>query len=369
MTLQTHTRLLALDVFRGITIVTMILVNSPGNNTAYPWLLHSVWNGCTPTDCIFPFFIFIVGISLVFSLTKGLATGVSSNTLLRKVFFRCCIIFLLGLALNGFPHYDLSSIRIPGVLQRIAVCCFFASFLFLKTSTRTQAITAAILLIGYWALMTYVPVPGIGSNDLSVTGNLAGYIDRLWLMNHMYTPGFDPEGFLSTLPAIASALLGNLTGIFLLSQCTPQHKITYLVLASTLALITGWLWGLSFPINKELWTSSFVLWTTGLALALFSFCYYILEIKQIRLGSKFFEIFGLNAIAAYILHILFLKIQNRIDITTADGKTQNLRLFITKHLFPYVSAHNASLLYALSYILLWFLVLWILYRRRIFIRV
>jgi predicted acyltransferase len=362
-------RLLSLDVFRGMTIAGMILVNSPGNNTSYAWLEHSTWDGCTPADLVFPFFLFILGVSLVFSLSSCLERGMSNGKIVIKILKRTAIIFALGLVLNGFPHYDFSTIRIPGVLQRIAICYCFAALIFLTTRFSIQILITASLLIGYWMIMTLIPIPGFGADDLSKAGNVAAYLDRIFLLGHTYRPEYDPEGILSTLPAIATTLLGCITGTGLLSKYTARKKLLGMYVIGILALITGWLWGMWFPINKALWTSSFVLWTGGLALCLLALCYWLIEIRQWRSWSKPFEIFGTNALAAYFLHILFLKIQNLVHIQNALGKTHNLRLVITDHLFGWASAQNASLLYAVGYMLFWLLIMTVLYRRKIFIRI
>jgi predicted acyltransferase len=377
-------RLLSLDVFRGITIAAMILVNSPGNQTAYAFLEHAEWNGCTPTDLIFPFFLFIVGVSLVFSLTKRLERGDPDNDILLQVVKRSLIIFGLGLLLNGFPYYDLTTLRIPGVLQRIALCYLAAAIVFLKTRPspslplpqggegRGEGNTLSIivvLLVGYWIAMTTIQVPGYGVGDLGMEGNLAAYIDRMFLAGHIYKPVYDPEGILSTLPAIATTLLGNLAGVWLLSRKSVDQKAGGLIIAGTAALAAGWLWGRVFPINKALWTSSYVLWTGGWALYLLAFLYWVIDVKDWKRWSKPFEIFGVNAIAAYLLHILFLKIQNRIPIPRLDGSPGNLRLYLSEHLFGWTSLENASLLYALGYTFLWLIVLGLLYRRKIFLKV
>jgi predicted acyltransferase len=364
-------RLLSLDVFRGLTIVGMILVNSPGNQTAYAWLDHSVWNGCTIADLVFPFFIFIVGVSLVFSLSKQREHGVTARDMLLKIGKRAGIIILLGLFLNAFPkHFNIDTLRFFGVLQRIAVCYVCAALLFLKTSVRMQIVICAGLLIGYWLLMMLVPVPGFGANNLTQEGNLAAYLDRLAFSSaHLYGKVFDPEGFLSTLPALATVLLGTITGAWLQADMSQHKKLIGMVAGGLLAMVVGWMWGWSFPINKAMWTSSFVLWTGGLALCVFGVCYWLLEIKQWRRWSLPLEVFGMNAIAAYFLHIFFLKLQHLVLLPNADGSMGNLRLFITEHLFGWASLKNASLFYSLNYILLWLVVLTILYRRKIFIKI
>lgn len=361
---------MSLDVFRGITIAFMILVNSPGNQTSYTQLDHSEWNGCTLTDLVFPFFVYIIGVALVISLTKRLQRGDTFKTLLPKILKRTAIIFAMGLFLNGFPYFNLSTIRILGVLQRLALCYCAASVLFLTTKVRVQAVIIAGLLVWYWWVMTHVPVPKFGVGNLTKEGNLAAFIDRMILGVHTYRGGvYDPEGFLSTVPAIATALIGNLTGFWLISDRSPQRKTWGMLLAGVVSAAGGWIWGMTFPINKALWTSSYVLWTGGLALILLAACYWLIEIKNWRVWSKPFEIFGLNAIVAYLLHVFFLKVQNLIHLPRLDGTPGNLRFYLTEHLFGWASLQNASLFYALSYTGLWLAVVWQLYRKKLWIRV
>lgn len=359
-------RLLSLDVFRGLTILVMIVVNSPGNRTSFATLDHSAWHGCTLADLVFPFFVFIVGVASVLTLAKQRARGLSLNFLLWKIIKRTIFLFSIGLLLNAISsHVDWSTLRILGVLQRIALCYFFSSLLYLTTSLRTQLVVMVVLLIGYWLLMTVSIIPGAGLN-LTFDGNLAAYLDRLILSpSHLYTPTFDPEGLLSTLPAIATALIGNLLGACLLSPASPQTKLKGMIITGGAISIAGWVWGLIFPINKALWTSSYVLWTGGLAILTFAFCYWLIEMKLWKKWSKPFEIFGVSALTAYILHVLFLKIQAMILIPLADGTRINLRLFITQALFPLSELKLASLLYAISYTLFWFLILMFLYHRKL----
>jgi len=362
-------RLESLDVFRGLTIAGMILVNSPGNDTSYWPLDHAPWHGLTPTDLVFPFFVFIVGISLVFSLSRKLDGGASPSALFAQVLKRTLIIFALGLLLNGFPHYDLTSIRILGVLQRIALCYFFGSVFFLWTTLAVQIGAIGVILVGYWWLMTHLQVPGFPIGDLTKEGNFAAYIDRALLAGHMYRPVYDPEGLLSTLPAIATVLFGNLAGFWLRAPGAPARKATGCIQGGIVFLLSGWKWGQYFPINKALWTSSYVLVTTGLALLAFGICYWLIEIQGWKTWSKPFEIFGTNAILAYVLHVFFLKVQNRILLTRPAGTSINLRFYLSEHLFGWASPENASLGYALLYTLFWFVILWILYRRKIIIKI
>lgn len=365
-------RLLSLDVFRGFTIALMILVNSPGNQSPYSWLEHSPWNGCTLADLVFPFFVFIVGVSSVFSLSKARELGhLTMNQLMLKILKRSLIIFLIGLGLNAFPnHFDFATLRILGVLQRIAICYFFSSILFLTTSPRVQSLIIVGLLVGYWLLITQAVVPGYGAGQLTLEGNFAAYFDRILLSPaHLYGKFYDPEGFLSTFPAIATALLGNLTGVWLLSNRHQVQKFKGLIFAGILALIIGWFWSLFFPINKTLWSSSYVLWTGGYALLILAFCYWLIEMKGRKRWSKPFEIFGANAMAAYVLHVLFLKIQAVIRITQPGGESVNLKTFICNFLFGWTTPANAALLYALVYTLFWLVILTILYRKKIFIKI
>ena len=357
MKYKKHPRLLSLDVFRGLTVALMILVNSPGNQTAYRWLDHSVWDGFTLADSVFPFFIYIVGVSLTINLSNARALNITFKQLVPKILARALLLFLLGLLLNAFPHhFDLASIRVYGVLQRIAICYFVAALLFLTTKISTQALIMLGLMIGYWLIMTLLP----GGFNLSPQGNVAALIDRhLFSSAHLYGKAFDPEGLLSTLPAISTALLGNLTGAWLLSSQDQSRKIAGLTFAGFLALIAGGLWGLWFPINKALWTSSYVLWAGGLSLILLAILYWLIEAKSLKKWSYPFELFGLNAMLAYVLHVCFLKIQGLIYIQQTNGSVSNLRLFITEHLFSWTSLQNASLLYAGCYTILWFLVIWL----------
>ncbi len=352
---QKNSRWLSLDVFRGITIALMILVNSPGNRNAYTWLAHSTWNGCTVADLVFPFFIVIVGMSSVLAISTLKIKGNSNKQLFSKIIKRSAFIFMMGLLLNAFPHhFDFYTIRVLGVLQRIALCYLCSSILFLTTTIRVQVIITTALLIGYWLLMTCFAA----IHPLTISNNLVGYLDGMILSaHHLYTPTFDPEGILSTLPAIASALIGNIIGIFLISSRTKKQKLQGMIAAGLILSIFGWVWGFIFPINKSLWSSSYVLWTGGLALLVFAFCFALIEIKQWRSWSKPFNLFGKNAMLVYVLHVLFLKIQGIILIHNNDGDLINLRLYITDLLFGNFRLQNASLFYAMFYTLFWLFVL------------
>ncbi len=351
------TRLRSLDVFRGITVALMILVNSPGNRTPWSWLEHSAWNGCTAADLVFPFFIVILGISAVLALTGLRAKGSATPALFAMIFKRSGYIFLAGVLLNIFPHhFDLNHLRFLGVLQRIAICYFVSASLFLVSSCRTQACMMLSLLVIYGCLPL---LPGVDA--ISQTGNLAGYIDRIILKpEHMYRPGFDPEGLLSTIPAIASVLLGNLIGFCLISSRSPAQKRTLMLVPGVLITLAGGVWGQWLPINKSLWSSSYVLWTGGLALVFFSGLYQLIEIKQKIRWAFPFELFGRHAMLVYLLHVIFLKIQVSVLVQTGNGSMMNIQTCITKTLFHDFSPQNAALAYAILYTLIWLPVLIIL---------
>ena len=359
-------RLLALDTFRGITIAGMILVNNPGTwDAVYSPLRHADWNGWTPTDLIFPFFLFIVGVSIALALGRRVSAGGPNRKLYLKIIRRSAIIFALGLIIYGFPYYQLSTWRIPGVLQRIAVCYLIASIVFLKTGWKGQAIIATLLLVSYWLLMVLVPVPGYGRGDLSMEGNLAAYVDRTLLAAHTWKPLYDPEGLLSTIPAIATALFGVMAGAWLASTRDRFEKTAGLFVAGAVGIIIGWAWGAWFPINKALWTSSYTVFTAGMALQFLALCYWLVDIKEYRRWTKPFVIFGVNAIAVYVLSSIM---EIALDTWHIAGAT--IKEFLFDKLFAsWASPINASLLWAISYVLFWLGIMTLLYRRKIFIKV
>lgn len=344
-------RLMSLDVFRGITISLMILVNSPGNDTPYHSLAHSLWNGCTLADLVFPFFVVIVGISSVLALSNLSAQGVSTPQLLKKIIRRSVCIFITGLLLNAFSrHVDLSTFRVMGVLQRIAICYFFSATLYITTRIRTQALIVVVLISGYGFLMTCItPFEQV---------NLAFYLDTLILSpTHLYYPTFDPEGLFTTIPAVASVLLGNLIGCCILRSQTKKQLFQGMMAAGSMFALLGWIWRFILPLNKALWSSSYVLWTAGLALLVFAVVYALIEIKQWVTWSKPFELLGRHAMLVYVLHVVCLKIQAMIPMQTTDGVVVNFRLYITDLLFNHLTPENAALSYSICYIALWLLVI------------
>lgn len=266
-------RLSSLDAFRGLTIAGMILVNNPGSwKHVYAPLRHAEWHGWTPTDLVFPFFLFIVGVSISLSFSKRMEQGIAKNELYLKTLKRTVILFGLGILLALFPHFNFLTIRIPGVLQRIALCYLFSSLLFLKTGIKGRCMTSFSFLAIYWLMMKLVPVPGYGPGILAYEGNLCAYIDSHLLAGHLYKPGFDPEGILSTLPAIATTLLGALTGDWLRSSKIILHKTIGILIGGLFFTLSGLLLHPLFPINKQLWTSTYVLFTAGVALLFLGFC-------------------------------------------------------------------------------------------------
>jgi predicted acyltransferase len=367
------TRLISLDVFRGITIAGMVLVNNPGSWDHIYWpLRHAQWSGWTPTDLIFPSFLFIVGVAIPLALGKRIESRAGTPSLLTKIVVRTLILIALGEFLNGFPYFHLATFRIPGVLQRIAVCYFFASIIFLKTKPRTQAIIALALLIVYCLLMNYVAAPGYAAGDLSKQGSLASWIDRSVFGPHVWDLGvvYDPEGVLSTMGALATTLLGVLTGNRLRSDTrTPIEKATLMFIAGACCVIIGWIWNSWFPINKALWTGSFVFFVGGLALQFLALCYWLIDIKGHKAWAKPFVVLGLNPIALYVGTEVMAALLDLIKLPRADGGKQALHEFIFNHAFAsWLSPVKASLAFAIVFILVWLGLMWILYSRKIIIK-
>ena len=367
-------RLLSLDVFRGITIAGMILVNNPGSwGAIYAPLQHAEWHGWTPTDLIFPFFLFIVGVAITYSLGGKVERGDSERELVFAILKRSAILFALGLFLNGFPFLPLeriTGIRIPGVLQRIALCFLFASLIFIKTKVRGQLIWTIALLALYWLLLRFIPVPGFGAGDYSMQGNLEGFIDVKLMSGHIWRPTYDPEGLLSTIPAIATTLCGVLTGQWLKSPTTMEERTNGMLIFGIALLAVGKFWDLWFPINKSIWTSSYVIFTAGAALLFLGVSYWLIDIKQYRRWAKPFVIFGSNAILVFVGSGIVARLLTLIQWTTADGTMIDLKTWLYKNIFlSWLSPINASLAFAVTYILLWLIPMTILYRKKIYIKV
>jgi len=364
---STSTRLTSLDVFRGLTIASMILVNNSGDGVHTYWPLeHAKWNGWTPTDLIFSFFLFIVGVSMVFSFASRTARGQTRNQLLLHVLKRSAIIFALGLFLYAYPRFDVNTARIPGVLQRIAVVYLIASALVLFTGRITRGVIAAALLIGYWLLLTRVPLPGVGAGVLTLDGNLVGYIDRSLIYNHLWIAHrFDPEGILSTLPSIATCLLGVFSGEWMRSTKTSIEKLAGLFAAAAVCILAGEIWNVWFPINKMIWTSSYVLFTAGLAMFVFGVCYWAVDVRGWKRWSVPLLIFGVNPLGIYFLASFAETALYRHHI-----HGESIKNILYDNLFSWISdPYIASLSWSISFVLVFLAVAWLMYRKQIFIRV
>ncbi len=438
---ETHTqeRLISLDAFRGMTIAGMVLVNNPGTwASIYGPLKHAEWHGITPTDYVFPFFLFIVGVAIPISLGRRMVEGVDRGVYL-KIFQRAGLIFALGLLMSMIPFlvfsetnlpqivkllimlgfsatlflylaekkrlaavaggataltvlvlwlagtqfvwYDFGTMRIPGVLQRIAVCYLVVSLIFIHTTWKQQTVIGVVLLLGYWILMTAVPVPGceIASID-SKACNMGAFFDRVILgVDHMWKAGkvFDPEGILSTVPAVVTTISGVLAGTWLIQkdpavadENLPLRKVTGLFFFGTLLLAIGWAWSLVFPLNKSLWTSSYVVYTTGLALLTLAVCYYLIDIKGYKRWARPFVIFGVNALALFVFSGIMARMLNLVKVAGPEGKEISLQQWIFSTFYlTWLEPVNASLAYAVSFILFWLFLMWLLYRRQISIKV
>ncbi|MGW8267229.1 MAG: acyltransferase family protein [Longimicrobiales bacterium] len=361
-------RLESLDAFRGLTIAAMILVNNPGSWAhVYPPLLHAEWHGWTPTDLIFPFFLFIVGVSVPFSFAKRLARGDSRQQLLGHILRRSLILFGLGIFMAAFPRFDIMNVRIMGVLQRIGVVYLFAApaYLYLKGKGRGVALVG--LLLGYWALLTLVPVPGFGAGDLSPEGNLGAYLDRLILGDHLWREMWDPEGLLSTLPAIGTTLLGIYAGEWIRAGASPSRGALGLVAAGVACLAVGTLWGWVFPINKGIWTSSYVIFTAGAASLLLGTMFWIMEVRGWKGWARPFVVYGMNAIAVFVASGLLARV---LGIWRVGAEGVSMKEWLYETLFAsWAGPLNGSLAFALSYVLFWLFLMWLLFRRGVFIKI
>ena len=378
---KSNQRLLSLDVFRGATVAAMILVNNPGDwGHIYAPLEHASWHGCTPTDLIFPFFLFIVGVSISYAMSSKKEDPQAHGQTIRKAAKRAVILFGLGLFLSLYPKIftdpitALGNVRIPGVLQRIAVVFLISSIIFLKNSEKNIMRIAGGVLILYWIIMTLIPVPGTGYPNLEKETNMGAWIDRSVLTEaHLWKSAktWDPEGILSTLPAIASGLIGVLVGAFLRRKdLESSYKVSWLFCTGLMLFIGGMIWGLHFPLNKSLWTSSFVLYTGGLATMILAFCYWIIDVQKYSGYTLPFVVYGKNAITVFFLSGLLPRTMNMIKVNNEDGTESGLQSWLYNNFFsPHFSPINASLAWAIVQICFWFVILYIMYRKHIFIKV
>jgi len=391
-------RLLSLDVFRGITIAGMLLVNDPGTWSAiFPPLEHAEWNGWTPTDLIFPFFLFIVGITTHLSMSARRARGDDDPALMKQILRRGIIIYLLGFAMAMFPFYQwgtiqslpnatawdrivyrIEHVRLLGVLPRIAIVYICAGLLTLKTSLKQQIIIIATLLFGYWFAMTLLPVPGenaIGAQLLHTHDrNLAAYLDRLILTtNHTWTGSvtFDPEGPFSTLPAIATAMLGVIAGTWIARKDKPLlERISGLFAAGAIGMVVGLMWNWSFPINKNLWTSSYVVFTAGMACVTLATVMWLVDYAGVKWWTKPFVVFGVNPIVAFVGSGVMARLVYTLWHVNYQGKSVAVQdAFYQAVFLPWLPPRVASLAFALTYVLLWYGILLVLYRRKIILKV
>ncbi|OHY33160.1 acyltransferase family protein [Cylindrospermopsis raciborskii] len=374
-------RLVSLDVFRGLTIAMMIIANMAGVvPDVYPLLSHASWNGCTPTDLVFPFFLFIVGVAMSFSLSKYSL----ESKLDKYVYFNLCrravILFTLGLLLNGFWNqgvgsFDLQSLRVMGVLQRISLAYLFASLIVLKFPEKIQWALAGILLIFYWLTMKYIPIPDYGAGMLTREGNFGAFIDRLIIAKpHLYAgDGFnfrgDPEGLFSTIPAIVNVLFGYFAGQWMRKSTISSHTSMDLVLWGLCSLVVGMIWDGLFPINKKLWTSSYVLFSTGWGLVFLAACYDLIEVRKIKRWSKGFEIIGLNAIALFVASVFLIKVTVKLKIGEGENAISVYNWMYRNLFASWVGNTNGSFLFALATLSLWYGLAFFMYRQRWFIKV
>ena len=423
---MTRERLISLDVFRGLTILLMTIVNNPGDwGNVYPPLLHAEWHGCTLTDLVFPFFVFIMGVAVPLAMPDK----IYDQTTFNKILVRSLRMFCLGIFFNFFGKIQLfglegiplligrlgitiavgyalmgnfsskvknilafsilfiylflaysgieayHDVRLPGVLQRIAIVYFVVSLLYLKTSQKTQIITGAVLLLGYWALMTLIPVPGFGAANLEKGTNLAAWLDSVLLKGHMYrgTVTWDPEGILSTIPSIVNGIIGLLIGQILMREISKTQKATKMAIAGIALIIAGLLWNIVFPIDKSIWTSSYVLYTTGLATTFLSILYYAIDIADYKKGFKPFLIWGVNPMIVFFTSQIIPQALVMIEFQNPHNPEEKINLLSYLYGFgiaPFFTyPMTASLAGALVYVCIWTFILWIFYKNKLIFKV
>lgn len=423
---MTKDRLISLDIFRGLTILLMTIVNNPGSwATVYPPLLHSEWHGCTPTDLVFPFFIFIMGVAISFAMPSKTYDSTTFNKILTRslrmiclgIFFnffgkielfglegiplvigRLLITALVGYALMGnfssklktylavsiFAIYLILAysgieaykiVRLPGVLQRIGIVYFIASLLYLKTTQKTQLLVAIGMLLGYWVLLTLVPAPGFEITNLEKGTNLAAWVDSVLLKGHMWevTNTWDPEGILSTIPAIATGIIGLLIGQLLNSPLLKMEKAKKLAVIGIALIVTGQLWNIIFPINKSLWTSSYVLYTAGLATLVLAILYYCIDIADYKKVTKLFLIWGVNPMIVFFLSEIIPQAMVMISFPNPKIPTQKINLLDYLYAYGIQPFFNnpmtASLVFAFLYVSLWSILLAYFYKKKMYFKV
>jgi len=375
-------RLISLDVVRGITIAFMIMVNNNGGPGSWRFMNHATWNGLTPTDLVFPTFVFVVGVSVVFAFDARLARGATRARLAWHTVQRAAVLILLGIVVNSFPFFQLPHMRFYGVLQRIAICYLVVGLFYLWDNRAwTKVVALVVALVGYWVLVRWVPIPGVGTPGrdvpfMDMTQNLVSWIDRLVFPHHLYlyAPDHnvrDPEGLLSDLPAIGTALLGVLTGLWLRSDKTASFKANGLAVGALCSLALGYFWALWFPLNKNMWTSSFVLVAAGYSLALLTFAFWAIEVRGWRKGWTWvWLVFGSNAIAAYMVSELLPGVLDNVTVPDGPGRHAVLNFAIFEHVFAHIpNPHWAAFAYSVTFTAVCFIPVWILYRKKIFLKV
>jgi predicted acyltransferase len=372
-------RLMCLDVYRGLMVAAMIVVDNPGSDEGAYWpIMHAKWNGWTPADFIFPSFLFLVGISMVYSFSARLQRGETRKQIVLHAFKRALILIAIGMLVNASPiiGLDLHTWRFEGVTQRIGICYFFAAILELWTGRRGQVVALLACLVGYWALLRFVPVPGAGlpGRDIPFMDqmqNLPAWLDRKLFMGHLYDGTRDPEGILHTIPAIGTTLIGVLTGHWLKTKKSAATLIGALALFGILGLLGGGLWNRWFPINKNLWTSSFVLFSGGFALLFLSLLYWVTELKRWRgRWTMPILVFGMNAIAGFVADSLVYGPGYSFTTKGPGGATMNWHEAAQAYLEAAgLRVANASLVYSLGALVFCWILLWLLWRKKIFLKV
>jgi predicted acyltransferase len=374
-------RLLALDVFRGLTLFGMVLVNSPGDSHfAYPAVKHVAWHGWAFADLVFPFFLFIVGVAIPYSVESRLARGANRGEIVRHVLKRAIVLFAIGLVMNwyhkldlAYPALDLPHLRFFNVLQRIAICSVLVTTLYLWCKPRVQLALAAVILLSYFVLMEFVPVPGSGAGMLDKVGNWVQYVDSHVMGAHCGSTEnghfYEGKGLLSTLPALVTALMGLWTGRYLRSPAGALEKLVNLYFLGTLAMLLGTFWANFFPINQNLWTSSLVLLMGGIAMVVLASCYYVADVRKVTWWTPPFVVMGANSLAVWIGSVTLKDTLEKIKPAGPAGKAVDLKTHLYDGLVPWLGSWNASLAFAVLYVLFWLGIMGVLYRRRIFFKI
>jgi predicted acyltransferase len=377
----TRQRLLSLDVFRGLTVAGMLLVNDPGTWSAiYPPLEHAEWNGWTPTDVIFPFFLFIAGVTTHLSMTARRAAGADDAALARQILKRGALIVAFGWLMAVFPFNSwdrFAHIRIPGVLPRIGVCYTIAALISLRTTLKQQVAIVATLLLGYWFVLTLMPIPGamggIGANLNTIPSRtLAAWTDRFLLGGHLWINSvtWDPEGPLSTIPAIGTAMLGIFAGRWLGEKRPLEERLNGLFAVGALGMMVGLMWNWSFPINKSLWTSSYVVFTAGMACVSIATISWITDVHRMTRWTRPIVIYGINPIIAFVGSGMMARMIYTVWKVDFNGTPTPVQAVVYETVFrPWLAPRNASLAFALCFVLFWYLILWALARKNIIFKV